>query len=118
MGNHTSFVILLTYLYLPKLSINNIKQTLLKSGVTFFNLHRMEKGYFPTSLIKFQVDTSKRDISYLTNKNIGNRIYIFILEEQFKFFLVEGELCSCLCSHLHRMSSQFVLYDNDKRMIC
>ena len=64
--------------YLPKLDINNIKQTLLKSGITFFNLHRMEKGYFPTSLIKFQVDTNKTDISYLTNKNIkmGNREYI------------------------------------------
>ena len=48
---------------------------LLKSGVTFFNLHRMEKGYFPTSLIKFQVDTNKTDISYLTSKNvrIGDR---------------------------------------------
>ena len=42
--------------YLPELDINNIKQTLLKSGVTFFN--------------KFQVDTNKTDISYLTNKNI------------------------------------------------
>ena len=64
--------------YLPELDINNIKQTLIKSGVTFFNLHRMEKGYFPTSLIKFQVDTNKTDISYLTNKNIkmGNREYI------------------------------------------
>ena len=65
--------------YLPELNINNIKQTLLKSGVTFFNLHRMEKGYFPTSLIKFQIDdTNKTDISYLTNKNIniGNRKYI------------------------------------------
>ena len=64
--------------YLPELDINNIKETLLKSGVTFFNLHRMEKGYFPTSLIKFQVDTNKTDISYLTNKNIkmGNRAYI------------------------------------------
>ena len=54
--------------YLPELDINNIKETLLKSGVTFFNLHRMEKGYFPTSLIKFQVDTNKTDISYLHNK--------------------------------------------------
>ena len=64
--------------YLPELDITNIKQTLLKSGITFFNLHRMEKGYFPTSLIKFQVDTNKTDISYLTNKNIkmGNREYI------------------------------------------
>ena len=58
--------------------INNIKETLLKSGVTFFNLHRMEKGYFPTSLIKFQVDTNKTYISYLYNKNINikNRNYI------------------------------------------
>ena len=29
----------------------------------------MEKGYFPTSLIKFQVE-NKTDISYLINKNI------------------------------------------------
>ena len=38
----------------------------------------MEKGYFPNSLIKFQVDTSKTDILYPTNKNIkmGNREYI------------------------------------------
>ena len=56
--------------YLPELDINNIKETLLKSGVTFFNLHRMEKGYFPTNLIKFQVDTNKTDISYLTNKTL------------------------------------------------
>ena len=37
----------------------------------------MEKGYFPTSLIKFQVDTNKTDTSYLTNKNIriGDRDY-------------------------------------------
>ena len=64
--------------YQPELNINNIKQTLLKSGVTFLNLHRMEKCYFPTSLIKFQADTNKTDISYLTNKNIkmGNREYI------------------------------------------
>ena len=57
--------------------INNIKETLIKSGVTFFNLHRMEKGYFLTSLIKFHVDTNKTDISYLTNKNIKikNREY-------------------------------------------
>ena len=55
--------------YAPELKINNIKETLLKSGVTFFNLHRMEKGYFPTSLIKFQVE-NKTDISYLHNKNI------------------------------------------------
>ena len=43
--------------YLPELDINNIKETLLKSGVTFFNLHR---------------------ISYLHNKNIKikNRDYI------------------------------------------
>ena len=63
--------------YLPELNINNIKETLLKSGVTFFNFHRMEKGYFPTSLIKFQVDTNKTDISYLTNKDIriGDRGY-------------------------------------------
>ena len=63
--------------YLPELDINNIKQTLLKSRVTFFNLRRMEKGYFPTSLIKFQVDTNKTDISYLHNKNIKikNREY-------------------------------------------
>ena len=64
--------------YLPELDINNIKETLLKSGVTFFNLHRMEKGYFPTSLIKFQVDTNKTDLSDLHNKNIKieNRDYI------------------------------------------
>ena len=64
--------------YLPELDINNIKETLLKSGVTFFNLHRMEKGYFPTSLIKFQVETNKTDLSDLTNKNIkiNNRAYI------------------------------------------
>ena len=63
--------------YLPELNIKKIKETLLKSGVTFFNLHRMEKGYSSTSLIKFQVDTQKTDISYLTNKNIriGNRKY-------------------------------------------
>ena len=37
-----------------------------------------EKGYYPTSLIKLQVDKSKTDISYLTNKNIkiGDRNYI------------------------------------------
>ena len=37
----------------------------------------MEKGYFPTSLIKFQVGTNKTDISYLHNKNIKikNREY-------------------------------------------
>ena len=36
----------------------------------------MEKGYFPTSLIKFQVE-NKTDISYLTSKNIriGDREY-------------------------------------------
>ena len=64
--------------YLPELDINNIKETLLKSGVTFFNLHRMEKGYFPTSLIKFQVETNKTDLSDLNNKNIkiNNRDYI------------------------------------------
>ena len=64
--------------YLPELDINNIKETLLKSGVTFFNLHRMEKGYFPTSLIKFQVDTNKTGLSDLHNKNIKikNRDYI------------------------------------------
>ena len=55
--------------YAPELKINNIKETLIKTGVTFFNLHRMEKGYFPTSLIKFQVE-NKTDISYLINKNI------------------------------------------------
>ena len=62
--------------YAPELKTNNIKETLLKSGVTFFNLHHMEKGYFPTSLIKFQVE-NKTDISYLTNKNIriGDREY-------------------------------------------
>ena len=62
--------------YAPEQNINNIKETLLKSGVTFFNLHRMEKGYFPTSLIKFQVE-NKTDISYLTSKNIriGDREY-------------------------------------------
>ena len=49
--------------YLPELDINNIKQTLLKSGVTFFN--------------KFQVDNNRTDITYLRNKNIriGNREY-------------------------------------------
>ena len=64
--------------YLPELDINNIKETLLKSGVTFFNLHRMKKGYFPTSLIKFQVETNKTDLSDLNNKNIkiNNRDYI------------------------------------------
>ena len=64
--------------YLPELDINKIKETLLKSGVTFFNLHRMEKGYFPTSLIKFQVETNKTDLSDLNNKNIkiNNRVYI------------------------------------------
>ena len=38
----------------------------------------MEKGYFPTSLIKFQVDTNKTDLSDLHNKNIKlkNRDYI------------------------------------------
>ena len=63
--------------YAPELNINNIKETLLKSGVTLFNLHGMEKGYFPTSLIKFQVE-NKTDISYLHNKNIKikNRDYI------------------------------------------
>ena len=62
--------------YAPEQNINNIKETLLKSGVTFFNLHRKEKGYFPTSLIKFQVE-NKTDISYLTSKNIriGDREY-------------------------------------------
>ena len=37
----------------------------------------MEKGYFPTSLIKFQLDENKTDISYLINKNIkiGDREY-------------------------------------------
>ena len=66
--------------YLPENNINIIKETLLKSGVTFFNLHRMEKGYFPTSSIKFQVDETKTDISYLTNKNlrIGDRDYKII----------------------------------------
>ena len=36
----------------------------------------MEKGYFPTSLIKFQVE-NKTDISYVTSKNIwiGDREY-------------------------------------------
>ena len=64
--------------YLPELDINNIKETLKKSGVTFFNLHRMKKGYFPTSLIKFQVETNKTDLSDLNNKNIkiNNRDYI------------------------------------------
>ena len=57
------------YQHAPELKINNVKETLLKSGVTFFNLHRMEKSYFPTSLIKFQVE-NKTDISYLINKNI------------------------------------------------
>ena len=62
--------------YAPELKTNNIKETLLKLEVTFFNLHRMEKGYFPTSLIKFQVE-NKTDISYLTSKNIriGDREY-------------------------------------------
>ena len=62
--------------YSPELKINNVKETLLKSGVTFFNLHRTEKGYFPTGLIKFQVE-NKTDISYLTNKNtkIGDHEY-------------------------------------------
>ena len=55
--------------YAPELKTTNIKERLLKSGVTFFNLHRMEKGYFPTSLIKFQVE-NKTDISYLKNKSI------------------------------------------------
>ena len=38
----------------------------------------MEKGYFPTSLIKFQVETNKTDLSDLNNKNIkiNNRDYI------------------------------------------
>ena len=47
-----------------------------KVGSNLFNLHRMEKGYFPTSLIKFQVE-NKTDISYLTSKNIriGDREY-------------------------------------------
>ena len=38
----------------------------------------MEKGYFPTSLIKFQVETNKTDLSDITNKNIkiNNRAYI------------------------------------------
>ena len=38
----------------------------------------MEKGYFPIRLIKFQVDTNKTDLSYLTNKNkkMGHREYI------------------------------------------
>ena len=37
----------------------------------------MENGYFPTSLIKFQLDENKTDISYLINKNIkiGDREY-------------------------------------------
>ena len=63
--------------YLPERNINIINEMLLKSGVAFFNLHHMEKGYFPTSLIKFQVDETKTDISYLTNKNfrIGDRDY-------------------------------------------
>ena len=55
--------------YLPELNINNIKQTLLKSGVTFFNLHRMEKGYFLTSLIKFQVDKNKTYFIYNQQKH-------------------------------------------------
>ena len=40
-----------------------------KVGSNIFNLHRMEKGYFATSLIKIQVE-NKTDISYLINKNI------------------------------------------------
>ena len=65
----TKLTLLCIHKYLPELNID--KETLLKSGLTFFNLHRMEKGdYFPTSLIKFQVDTHKTDISDLTNKNM------------------------------------------------
>ena len=64
--------------HLPELNIDTIKETLLKSGVTFFNLQRMEKGYYPTSLIKFQVDKSKAHISYLRKKpiRIGDSNYI------------------------------------------
>ena len=46
----------------PESNINNIKEMMLKSGIAFFNLHhlhRMEKDYFTTSLIKFQVDELK-----------------------------------------------------------
>ena len=47
--------------FLPELDINNIKQTLLKSGVTFFNFHRMEKGYFPTSLINKNIEMGNHE---------------------------------------------------------
>ena len=87
--------------YLPELNINNNKQTLLKSGVTFFNLHRMEKGYFPTSLIKFQVDTNKTDISDLTNKNIktGNRDYII---RKFTEKPRQDYRCRCYTKHTEK----------------
>ena len=54
--------------YLPKLNTNNIKETLLKSRVTFFNLHHMEKGYFPTILIKLQVENREYTIRKFTEK--------------------------------------------------
>ena len=45
--------------YLPEWNINIINEMHLESRVGFFNLHRMKKDYFPTSLIKFQVDETK-----------------------------------------------------------
>ena len=49
-----------------------------RPAMTLIGQEISEKGYFPTSLIKFQVDTNKTDISYLHNKNIKikNRDYI------------------------------------------
>ena len=63
--------------FLPERKVNIVNKTLLDSRVGFFNLHRKKKGYFPTSLIKFQVDERKIDISYVTDKNfrIGDRNY-------------------------------------------
>ena len=38
-------------------------------GVVFLNLHRMDKGYFPTSLIKYQV--GETDVLYILQNKIS-----------------------------------------------
>ena len=49
--------------YTPEQNINNIKETLLKSGVTFFNLHRIVTRYRKETAEKTNIE------QYTNNQN-------------------------------------------------
>ena len=57
--------------YAPEKNNEEIEEMLVRSGIVFFNLHRMKRDYYPTSLIILQADET--DISYLLKNKITIR---------------------------------------------